>query len=62
MEKCGGPLELFKSALEKLESKAKSSSMQTARRFTWHFEKGEYEDCLSKIERSKSNLILVLNL
>jgi len=60
-----GPLELFKSALQTLENKAKPSNnrfMKVTKRFIFHFEKGEYEEILAKIERSKSNFMIVLGL
>jgi len=60
-----GPLELFKSALQALENKTKPSNnrfMKVTKRFIFHFEKGEYEEIFAKIERSKSNFMIVLGL
>jgi hypothetical protein len=60
-----GPLQLFKSALQILENKAKPSNnrfMKVTKRFIFHFEKGEYEEILAKIERGKSNFMIELGL
>ena len=59
------PLELFRTVLTTLESKIKSSRnsfISISKRIIWHFEKGEYETILSKIERSKSSLSIALQL
>lgn len=58
-----GPLDSLKAALQILTGKLRpvdGSLSALTNRLLWYFEKGEYEELLSKIERSKSTLALVL--
>jgi hypothetical protein len=59
----GGPLDSLKAALQTLNTKLRpvdSSLSALANRLLWYFEKDEYDEILSKIERSKSTLVLAL--
>jgi hypothetical protein len=65
LEKPGGPLELLRSSLEELDKKAKLSRSQLnkiTKRLVWQFDRGEYEEILSRIERSKALLSLALQM
>jgi F0F1-type ATP synthase delta subunit len=60
-----GSLELFKSVLQELETKARLSNnrfLKVTKRLIFHFEKEEYEKILAKIERSKSTFMMALGL
>jgi F0F1-type ATP synthase delta subunit len=65
MEAAEGPLECLKSALQALETKAqrkKNRFRKVTKHLIWHFDKAEYAEILSKIERSKSNFMIALDL
>jgi len=65
MNRSDGPLDLLKSALETLKVKLRPGDTPLANftnRILWYFEKGEYEEILSKIERGKATLSLILDL
>ncbi len=57
-----GPLEQFKSALERLVSKLKPAHglRKVATALTWTLDKGEVNSILSKIERQKALFLLAL--
>ena len=57
------PVYQFKVALQNLETKLRPSRnpfVKVTSRWIWYFRKDEYQDILSKIERSKSNLMILL--
>jgi hypothetical protein len=59
------PLELLESALLELQKKLQQPDnrfKRVTKRLVWHFQKEEYEEILSKIERSKATLSILLNL
>lgn len=59
------PLALLESALVELQKKLQRPDnrfKRVTKRLVWHFQKEEYEEILSKIERSKSTLSILLNL
>jgi hypothetical protein len=65
MERPDGPLKVLELALKNLEAIARPSNNRFAKvtsRFIFHFEKGEYEVMLSKIQRSKSDFMMALGL
>jgi hypothetical protein len=65
LEKPGSPLELLRSSLEELDKKAKVSGSQMnkiTKRLVWQFDRVEYEEILSRIERSKALLSLALQM
>jgi hypothetical protein len=65
LEEAGGPLDVLKSSLKELETKATNSKKgfkNITKRLIWHFEKGELESILAKIERGNSRLNTALNL
>ena len=65
LDKPGGPLELLATALGALESKLRPSDnpfIKVTKRWVWHFQKDEFTEILSKIERSKSSLSIALHL
>ena len=65
MQKLDGPLEIYTSALKSAEEKLQPSKNPFAKvtnRLVWHFQKGEFADILSKINRSKSDFSTLLNL
>jgi hypothetical protein len=59
------PLALLESALLELQKKLQRPDnrfKRVTKQLVWHFQKEEYEEILSKIERSKSTLSILLNL
>jgi hypothetical protein len=65
MRKPDGPLKDYESALNELQEKLRPSNNpfgKVSGRFVWYFRKGEMDDILSKISRSKSNFNTLLTL
>ena len=65
MQKLDGPLEIYRSALKSAEEKlqpSKNPFAKVTKRLVWHFQKGEFADILSKINRSRSDFNTLLNL
>lgn len=64
LQKPDGPLELYRSALKSAEEKLEPSKYPFAKvteRFVWYFQKGEFNEILAKIGRSKANFDTILN-
>lgn len=65
MNESDGPLQRYRSALEEAEAKLRPSETalgKAAKRAVWHFQKGEFAEILSKINRSKVDFATLLNL
>jgi hypothetical protein len=59
------PLPLIESALVELRNKLQQPDnrfKRVTKRLVWHFKKEEYEEILTKMERSKATLSILLNL
>lgn len=65
MKERDGPLEMYRSALEKVDAKLEHSKNRFVRvtgRFVWYFHKDEFTEILATIGRSKTDFHTILQL